>query len=58
MTGGLQRVAAKGWGAHRTIGAAVRAAAPGEVVSIQAGTYVESARSAAPRSSGEPAGTK
>ena len=42
MTGGLQRVAAKGWGAHRTIGAAVRAAAPGEVVSIQAGTYVES----------------
>ena len=42
MTGGLQRVAAKGWGAHRTIGAAVRAAGPGEVVSIQAGTYVES----------------
>ena len=42
MTGGLQRVAAKGWGAHRTIGAAVRAAAPGEVLSIQAGTYVES----------------
>jgi nitrous oxidase accessory protein NosD len=42
MTGGLQRVAAKGWGTHRTIGAAVRAAGPGEVVSIQAGTYVES----------------
>ena len=42
MSGGLQRVAAKGWGTHRTIGAAVRAAGPGEIVSIQAGTYVES----------------
>jgi Holliday junction resolvasome RuvABC ATP-dependent DNA helicase subunit len=42
VSAGLQRVAAKGWGTHRTIGAAVRAAGPGETVSIQAGTYVES----------------
>lgn len=39
---GLLRVAARGWGAHRTIGAAVRAAGPGALVSIQAGTYNES----------------
>jgi Right handed beta helix region/ATPase family associated with various cellular activities (AAA)/AAA lid domain len=39
---GLLRVAARGWGAHRTIGAAVRAAGPDDLVSIQAGTYNES----------------
>jgi len=39
---GMLRVGAKGWGAHRTIGAAVRAAGPDALVSIQAGTYTES----------------
>jgi nitrous oxidase accessory protein NosD len=39
---GLVRVGARGWGAHRTIGAAVRAAGPNALVSIQAGTYSES----------------
>ncbi len=37
-----QRVAPRGWGAHRTISAAVRAAQPGAVVSIQPGLYTES----------------
>ncbi|MYS19081.1 Right handed beta helix region [Streptomyces sp. DvalAA-14] len=41
MTTGL-RVATRGWGAYKTIGAAVRDAAPGAVVSIQPGTYTES----------------
>ncbi|WP_406175077.1 right-handed parallel beta-helix repeat-containing protein [Streptomyces sp. NBC_00996] len=38
----LQRVATRGWGTHRAIGAAVRAAADGEVVSVRPGCYVES----------------
>jgi len=37
----LLRVAARGWGAHRTISAAVRAAGADCVISIQAGTYTE-----------------
>ena len=41
VTAGL-RVAPRGWGAHKTIGAAVRAADAGAVVSIQPGTYTES----------------
>ncbi|MDX6354741.1 MAG: hypothetical protein QOF98_1644, partial [Streptomyces sp.] len=41
MTTGL-RVAPRGWGAYKTIGAAVRAAEPGSQVSIQPGTYAES----------------
>ncbi len=36
------RVAARGWGAHRTIAAAVRDAGAGALVSIQPGTYTES----------------
>jgi hypothetical protein len=36
------RVASRGWGAHRTIAAAVRDAGAGDVVSIQPGTYAES----------------
>ncbi|WFE27088.1 right-handed parallel beta-helix repeat-containing protein [Solwaraspora sp. WMMD791] len=35
------RVAAKGWGAHRTITAALRAAPPGAVVSVRPGDYPE-----------------
>ncbi|MFD6420365.1 right-handed parallel beta-helix repeat-containing protein [Streptomyces sp. NPDC060198] len=35
------RVGAHGWGAHRTIAAALRAAAPGAVVSVQPGVYPE-----------------
>ncbi|WP_399082466.1 right-handed parallel beta-helix repeat-containing protein [Streptomyces sp. BBFR2] len=35
------RVGARGWGGHRTIGAALRAAGPGTVVSVQPGTYTE-----------------
>ncbi|WP_326555172.1 right-handed parallel beta-helix repeat-containing protein [Micromonospora sp. NBC_01813] len=35
------RVAPKGWGAHRTIGAAIRAAAPGAVISVRPGDYPE-----------------
>ncbi len=35
------RVAGRGWGMHRTIGAAVRAAGAGAVVSILPGTYTE-----------------
>lgn len=42
MTRGLQRVASRGWGMHRTIAAAVRAAADGTVVSVQPGSYTES----------------
>ncbi|MBU7600417.1 right-handed parallel beta-helix repeat-containing protein [Streptomyces sp. P38-E01] len=37
-----QRVAPGSWGGHRTVGAAVRAAAPGAVITVQAGTYTES----------------
>jgi hypothetical protein len=37
-----QRVATRGWGSHRTIGAAVRAAAAGGVVTISPGVYPES----------------
>ena len=39
---GHLKVAAKGWGTHRSIAAALRAAAPGAVVSIRPGTYTES----------------
>jgi nitrous oxidase accessory protein NosD len=42
MSGAGLRVAPRGWGAHRTIVAAVREAGPGAVVSIQPGTYPES----------------
>ncbi|MCB5906950.1 right-handed parallel beta-helix repeat-containing protein [Streptomyces pinistramenti] len=35
------RVGARGWGGHRTIGAALRAAGPGTVISVQPGTYTE-----------------
>jgi hypothetical protein len=38
---GLLRVGTKGWGVHRTIGAALRAAESGALVSIQAGSYTE-----------------
>jgi hypothetical protein len=34
-------VAPRGWGAHRSIGAPVHAAAPGATVSVQPGEYVE-----------------
>jgi Holliday junction resolvasome RuvABC ATP-dependent DNA helicase subunit len=37
-----QRVAPNAWGAHRTIGAAVRAAEDGATVSVQPGVYQES----------------
>ncbi|MFJ6573532.1 right-handed parallel beta-helix repeat-containing protein [Streptomyces sp. NPDC091292] len=37
-----QRVAPGSWGAHRSIGAAVRDAKPGGAVTVQAGTYTES----------------
>nr|WP_241670770.1 right-handed parallel beta-helix repeat-containing protein [Streptomyces lavendulae] len=37
-----ERVAPGSWGGHRTIGSAVRAAKPGAVVTVQAGTYTES----------------
>lgn len=40
MTAGL-RVAPRGWGAHKTVTAALRAAAQGAVVSVQPGTYAE-----------------
>ncbi|HEY4022039.1 MAG TPA: right-handed parallel beta-helix repeat-containing protein [Pseudonocardiaceae bacterium] len=36
-----QRVAARGWGAHRSISAAVRAAADGSVISVVPGQYTE-----------------
>jgi nitrous oxidase accessory protein NosD len=35
------RVAARGWGTHRTIGAAVRAAADGAVIAVASGVYTE-----------------
>ncbi|WP_037910851.1 right-handed parallel beta-helix repeat-containing protein [Actinacidiphila yeochonensis] len=35
------RVGPRGWGGHRTIMAAVRAAEPGTVILVQAGTYTE-----------------
>ncbi|WP_033341715.1 right-handed parallel beta-helix repeat-containing protein [Catenuloplanes japonicus] len=38
----IERVGAKGWGRHRTIGEAVRAAADGGTVSVAAGRYGES----------------
>jgi hypothetical protein len=48
FTGGLakpvgppQRVSARGWGGHRTIGSAIRAAADGGVVTISPGVYPE-----------------
>ncbi len=37
-----QRVAARGWGSHRTIGSAIRAAADGGIVTILPGVYPES----------------
>jgi Holliday junction resolvasome RuvABC ATP-dependent DNA helicase subunit/nitrous oxidase accessory protein NosD len=37
-----QRVAPKGWGSHRTIGAAIHAAADGAVITVAAGVYQES----------------
>ncbi|MES9506914.1 right-handed parallel beta-helix repeat-containing protein [Streptomyces sp. NPDC000609] len=37
-----ERVAPGSWGGHRTIGAAVRAAKAGAVITVQAGTYTES----------------
>jgi hypothetical protein len=37
-----QRVGGRGWGSHRTIGSAVRAAADGGVVTISPGVYPES----------------
>src|SRR5689334_15581629 len=37
-----QRVATKGWGSHRTITAALRAASAGEVISVGPGVYRES----------------
>ncbi|OON77052.1 AAA family ATPase [Streptomyces tsukubensis] len=43
MKGGKQqRVAPGSWGAHRTIGAALRAAGPGTTITIRPGTYTES----------------
>ncbi|MFI9809517.1 right-handed parallel beta-helix repeat-containing protein [Streptomyces sp. NPDC052301] len=42
MKAAAQRVAPGSWGAHRTIGAAVRGARPGAVITVQAGTYTES----------------
>ncbi|GAA3514261.1 right-handed parallel beta-helix repeat-containing protein [Actinocatenispora rupis] len=41
MRPGLLRVSPRGWGGHRTIGAAIRAAAPGATVSVHPGEYVE-----------------
>ncbi|MEV0276656.1 right-handed parallel beta-helix repeat-containing protein [Streptomyces sp. NPDC050610] len=42
MRAAAQRVAPGSWGGHRTIGAAVRSAKPGAVITVQAGTYTES----------------
>ncbi|MDT5028835.1 MAG: hypothetical protein QOE61_5261, partial [Micromonosporaceae bacterium] len=42
MSSAIQRVAAKGWGGHRSITAAVRAAGDGAVVAVAAGVYHES----------------
>lgn len=41
VSAGFERVAPKGWGTHRSIGAAVRSAAPGATVSVQPGEYTE-----------------
>ncbi|MFY1672104.1 right-handed parallel beta-helix repeat-containing protein [Plantactinospora sp. WMMB334] len=38
----IERVGAKGWGRHRTIGSAIRAAGDGAVVSVAPGRYGES----------------
>ena len=38
----VQRVAERGWGSHRSIGAAIRAAADGAVISVAPGVYHES----------------
>ncbi|WP_432992157.1 right-handed parallel beta-helix repeat-containing protein [Dactylosporangium sp. CA-233914] len=40
--GRVERVSARGWGRHRTIGAAVRSATPGATVVVAAGLYAES----------------
>ncbi|MEV6536984.1 right-handed parallel beta-helix repeat-containing protein, partial [Streptomyces sp. NPDC051639] len=40
VKGGL-RVGTRGWGSYRTVMAAVRAAEPGSLISIQPGTYAE-----------------
>jgi hypothetical protein len=42
MSASIQRVSTKGWGSHRSIGAAVRAAADAAVVTVAAGVYQES----------------
>ena len=41
MSNRLLRVAPRGWGAHHTLGSALRAAEPGAVVSVQPGVYPE-----------------
>ncbi|WP_203901150.1 right-handed parallel beta-helix repeat-containing protein [Virgisporangium aliadipatigenens] len=40
--GKLERVGSRGWGRHRSIGAALRAAPDGAVVAVAAGVYTES----------------
>jgi hypothetical protein len=42
MSATIQRVSAKGWGSHRSIGAAIRAAADGGTVAVAGGVYQES----------------
>ena len=42
MTATLQRVAARGWGAQRSLGAALRAAAEGDMIAVAPGIYQES----------------
>ncbi len=42
MVAAPQRVSTRGWGSHRSIGAALRAAGDGAVVTVAAGTYHES----------------
>ncbi|MDT5028533.1 MAG: hypothetical protein QOE61_4959 [Micromonosporaceae bacterium] len=39
--GPAQRVTARGWGSHRTIGAAIRAAVDGGIVTVSPGVYAE-----------------
>jgi nitrous oxidase accessory protein NosD len=39
---GLHRVSTRGWGGHRSVGAALRAAEPGALVTIAPGEYAES----------------
>ncbi|MDH6109455.1 nitrous oxidase accessory protein NosD/Holliday junction resolvasome RuvABC ATP-dependent DNA helicase subunit [Kitasatospora sp. MAP12-15] len=41
MSTRLLRVSSRGWGAHHTLGSAVRAAEPGAVISVQPGRYAE-----------------